>query len=45
VEKAINWDAIGAVGELVGSLTVVLIVAYLAVQIKQGSKAASSKET
>ncbi len=40
-----NWDAIGAGGELVGSLTVVLTIAYLAVRIKQGSKAASSKET
>ena len=48
VEKAMNWDAIRVVGELVGSLTVALTVAYLqikqAVQIKQSSKVASSKE-
>ena len=40
-----NWDAIGAIGELIGSLTVVITVAYLAVQIRQSSKAAISVST
>ena len=40
-----NWDAIGAIGELIGSLTVVITVAYLAVQIKQSSKVAKSVST
>lgn len=33
-----NWDAIGAVGELVGAFTVVLTLGYLAVQVKQNTK-------
>ena len=40
-----NWEAIGAVSELIGSLTVVLTVVYLAVQIKQSSKTATSLST
>ena len=35
-----NWDAIGAVAELVGSLAVVLTLLYLVVQLKQSSKIA-----
>ena len=30
-----NWDAIGAVGEIIGALAVVLSVVYLAVQIRR----------
>lgn len=30
-----NWDAIGAVGEVVGALAVILTLAYLASQVKQ----------
>ena len=37
-----NWDAIGAVGEIVGALVVVLTVAYLARQIRQESVASTS---
>ena len=33
-----NWDALGAIGELVGAAAVVLTLGYLAVQIRQGSK-------
>ncbi len=33
-----NWDALGAIGELVGAAAVVLTLAYLAVQIRQSSK-------
>ena len=40
-----NWDAIGAIGELIGSITVVITVVYLAVQIKLSSKAAISVST
>jgi hypothetical protein len=40
-----NWEEIGAVGELVGSLAVVLTLAYLAFQIKQSGKAAISVST
>ncbi len=32
-----NWEAIGAVGEVVGALAVVLTLAYLAVQIRQNT--------
>ena len=34
-----NWDAIGAVGEIVGALAVFLTLAYLAIQIRQNTKA------
>lgn len=37
-----NWDAIGAVAEMVGAITVVLTLAYLALQIKQSSRAVRS---
>lgn len=30
-----NWDAIGAIGEIVGATAVVLTLAYLAIQIRQ----------
>ena len=42
-----NWDAIGAVGEIVGALAVVLTLAYLAKQIKQSvrtSHASTNRE-
>jgi hypothetical protein len=34
-----NWDAIGAVGEIVGALAVFLTLVYLAGQINQNTKA------
>jgi len=40
-----NWDAIGAIAELVGSVAVVITIAYLAVQIKQSAKSARSAAT
>ena len=33
-----NWDAIGAIGELVGACAVVLTLGYLAIQIRQSAK-------
>ena len=33
-----NWEAIGAVGEIVGALAVFLTLAYLAIQIRQNTK-------
>ena len=38
----INWDAIGAIAELVGAIAVVTTIGYLAVQIRQTNKAAES---
>ncbi len=32
-----NWDAIGAVGEIVGALAVLITLIYLAMQIRQNS--------
>ena len=32
-----NWDALGAIGELVGAIAVVLTLLYLVVQIKQNT--------
>ena len=33
-----NWDAIGATAEVVGAISVVVTLAYLAVQVRQNSK-------
>ena len=33
-----NWDAIGAVGELIGAIAVVITLVYLAIQIRQNTK-------
>ena len=35
-----NWDAVGAIGEVVGALAVVISIIYLAAQIRQNTKAA-----
>ena len=37
-----NWEAIGAIGEIVGALAVFITLAYLALQIKQNTKAVQS---
>jgi len=34
----VNWEAIGAVGELVGSLAVLVTIIYLAVQVKHARR-------
>ena len=34
-----NWDAIGAIGEVLGAAAVVAILGYLAVQVRQNSRA------
>ena len=34
-----NWEAIGAVGETVGALAVLVTLVYLAMQIRQNTKA------
>ena len=33
-----NWDALGAIGELVGALAVVLTLGYLATQVRQNTR-------
>ena len=37
-----NWDAIGAVGEIIGALAVFVTLVYLAQQIRQNTKAVNS---
>jgi hypothetical protein len=37
----VNWDAIGAVGELLGALAVVITLAYLANQVRYAKAAAN----
>ena len=34
-----NWEAIGAIGEVLGAAAVVVTLGYLAVQIRQNSQA------
>lgn len=36
-----NWEAIGALGEIVGALAVVLTLAYLAIQVRHAKAAAT----
>jgi len=40
-----NWNAIGAIGEVVGALAVVVSVIYLAVQVKGSSKETAAGRT
>ena len=40
--ETINWDAIGAVAELIGSVAVVATIGYLAAQIRQTNRSAES---
>ena len=37
-----NWEAVGAIGEIVGAIAVVLTLGYLAVQIRYSAKASMS---
>jgi hypothetical protein len=37
-----NWEALGAIGEIVGAVAVVLTLGYLAVQIRQNTKSVRS---
>jgi hypothetical protein len=37
-----NWDAIGAIGEIVGAVAVLVTLIYLSVQIRQNTKAVRS---
>jgi len=37
-----NWDAVGAVAEILGALGVIVTIAYLAIQIRQNSKLLAS---
>jgi len=37
-----NWDAIGAVGEVLGALAVVISLGYVAIQIRQNTETARS---
>jgi hypothetical protein len=37
-----NWEAIGAVGEILGAAGVILTLAYLALQLRQNTKAMQS---
>ena len=34
-----NWEAIGAIGELIGALAVVLTLVYLSIQLRQNTRA------
>ena len=40
-----NWEAIGAVGEIIGAIAVVLSVVYLAVQVRQNTDAVRGNAT
>jgi hypothetical protein len=40
-----NWEAIGAIGEIVGAITVVATLFYLAVQIRQSTKVSRADMT
>jgi len=41
----VNWDAIGAIGEVVGAIAVVATLFYLAVQIRQNTRMSRASMT
>ena len=43
--KKINWDAIGAIGEILGAIGVIVSVAYLAVQIRKNTQSMNASIT
>jgi hypothetical protein len=38
----VNWEAIGAIGEILGAIGVILTIVYLAIQIRQNTKTQQS---
>jgi hypothetical protein len=40
--QVLNWDAIGAVGEVMGAVAVLVTLGYLAVQIRQNTQSVST---
>lgn len=38
-----NWEAVGAIGELLGATTVVVSILYLAVQVRQSNRQSASE--
>lgn len=38
IETPINWTAVGAVGELIGAIGVMITVVYLALQVRQNTR-------
>jgi hypothetical protein len=34
-----NWDAVGAIGEIIGAVAVIAALIYLAIQIREGARA------
>ncbi|MGB0133791.1 hypothetical protein, partial [Dokdonella sp.] len=37
-----NWDAIGAIGEIAGAIGVIVTLLYLAIQLRQNTKASNA---
>lgn len=42
MDIVMNWEAIGAVGEIVGALGVIITLAYLSTQMRQNTKSINS---
>lgn len=38
-----NWDAIGAIGDLVGGVAVIVSLVYVGLQMRQGNKISKSE--
>ena len=38
-KTAVNWEAVGAVGEILGAIGVILTLVYLSIQVRQSTKA------
>lgn len=43
VDGMLNWEAIGAIGEILGAIGVIVTLGYLASQIRQNTKASRSE--
>ena len=45
MESAVNWDAVGAIGEIVGALAVVATLIYLSIQLRQNTRSSELAAT
>jgi hypothetical protein len=43
MEERVNWEAIGAVGQVVGAIAVVVTLAYLSIQIRSSARATEAQ--
>jgi hypothetical protein len=40
----VNWEAIGAIGEIIGALAVLITLVYLSIQVRDNTKTVKSED-